>query len=436
MTVSDGRKIGADGCCKQPVGNTVNIAGASYTNSIGDPFLAAHRVDPDFDAKERAFYYVRVIECPTPPEEIEPMVTKFLWHWLNPPHRGCLGVLTVGLVLLAAAQLHAGVRGSVTLRDGSIIHGEVVDMVEGTLRLRASFGAADPFSIKWAEVTHLATSEPVTFVLTDGTSIKGTAQKGEPGVLQLLAEPLTIQIPIQLAAITAINPPRKRPLTFRANANFGGKLSEGNTVDRQINFLGKFGIRSEQLRLNIDIRWFYAEEDGSVTDRNGFGTMKLDAFVTKRWYGYIGSLSEQDTFDDLDLRSTLTSGPGYDLIHQGDFTSPYFNQMELSVDVGFGFFSENRKMGEDDTHSTGRWGMSFSWPVVSGIRIFHEHQGFPSLEDTTDYYINALQGVAFEVWKGLSLALQTIYKYDNAAPAGTGKSDFKALLTIGYDLEF
>ena len=67
VTVSDGRKIGADGGCKQPVGNTVNIAGASYTNSIGDPFLAAHRVDPDFDAKERAFYYVRVIECPTPP---------------------------------------------------------------------------------------------------------------------------------------------------------------------------------------------------------------------------------------------------------------------------------------------------------------------------------------------------------------------------------
>lgn len=110
--------------------------------------------------------------------------------------------------------------------------------------------------------------------------------------------------------------------------------------------------------------------------------------------------------------------------------------MELSVDVGFGFFSESRKMGEDDTHSTGRWGMSFSWPVVSGIRIFHEHQGFPNLEDPSDYYINALQGVALEVWKGLTLALQAIYKYDNTPPAGTEKSDTKALLTIGYGAEF
>jgi len=60
-----GRKIGKDGRCKTPVGSTVNIPDASYTNTIGDPLLTAHWVDPDFDPKQRAFYYVRVIEIPT-----------------------------------------------------------------------------------------------------------------------------------------------------------------------------------------------------------------------------------------------------------------------------------------------------------------------------------------------------------------------------------
>ena len=66
VAVSDDRKIGADGRAKKPVGNTVDVATATYTNTIGDALLTAHWKDPNFDPKERAFYYVRVLEIPTP----------------------------------------------------------------------------------------------------------------------------------------------------------------------------------------------------------------------------------------------------------------------------------------------------------------------------------------------------------------------------------
>lgn len=65
VACSDGRAI-QDRRCERPVGNTVDIEDASYTNTIGDPLLAAHWEDPDFDASQSAFYYVRVIEIPTP----------------------------------------------------------------------------------------------------------------------------------------------------------------------------------------------------------------------------------------------------------------------------------------------------------------------------------------------------------------------------------
>ncbi|MFN9775429.1 MAG: DUF3604 domain-containing protein [Burkholderiales bacterium] len=62
---SGNRKPGKDGKLP-PVGSTVNVADASYTNAIGAPYLAAHWKDPAFDPKLRAFYYVRVLEIPTP----------------------------------------------------------------------------------------------------------------------------------------------------------------------------------------------------------------------------------------------------------------------------------------------------------------------------------------------------------------------------------
>ena len=52
--------------CERPVGNTVNEADASYTNTIGEPLLTAFWKDPDFDPDQRAFYYVRVLEIPKP----------------------------------------------------------------------------------------------------------------------------------------------------------------------------------------------------------------------------------------------------------------------------------------------------------------------------------------------------------------------------------
>lgn len=66
VAVSDGRTIAADGRCKTPVGDTVNIEDATYSNSIGDAELRAVWSDPDFDSGLSAVYYARVMEIPTP----------------------------------------------------------------------------------------------------------------------------------------------------------------------------------------------------------------------------------------------------------------------------------------------------------------------------------------------------------------------------------
>jgi hypothetical protein len=62
---SGDREPGADGKLP-PVGNTVDVATATWTNTIGAAELIAYWRDPDFDPNQHAFYYARVIEIPTP----------------------------------------------------------------------------------------------------------------------------------------------------------------------------------------------------------------------------------------------------------------------------------------------------------------------------------------------------------------------------------
>lgn len=65
VACSDARQL-SDGSCSGPVGSSVDVETATFTNDIGEALLMAHWEDPDFDDGESAFYYVRVLEIPTP----------------------------------------------------------------------------------------------------------------------------------------------------------------------------------------------------------------------------------------------------------------------------------------------------------------------------------------------------------------------------------
>lgn len=66
---SGDRALDADGDLP-PVGDTVDIARARYENTIGAASLRTYWTDPDFDPSQRAFYYVRALEIPTPRHQV------------------------------------------------------------------------------------------------------------------------------------------------------------------------------------------------------------------------------------------------------------------------------------------------------------------------------------------------------------------------------
>lgn len=65
VACSDDRKI-VNRRCEKPVGNTVDVKTATYTNDIGDIGLFTYWEDPDFNPSVSAWYYIRVLEIPKP----------------------------------------------------------------------------------------------------------------------------------------------------------------------------------------------------------------------------------------------------------------------------------------------------------------------------------------------------------------------------------
>jgi hypothetical protein len=101
---ADNRKLDTKTGKLPPVGNTVNIKKATYTNDIGDSQLVAEWTDPDFDPTNSTVYYVRVLEIPTPrwstydavklgvepPKEVPSTIQERAWSspiWYTPDQK-------------------------------------------------------------------------------------------------------------------------------------------------------------------------------------------------------------------------------------------------------------------------------------------------------------------------------------------------------------
>ena len=66
----------------------------------------------------------------------------------------------------------------VTLRDGSVLYGEVVEMADGVLYIKTAAAADNLVKIKWVNVSKLAINHPIPFHLKEGSVLIGTATGG------------------------------------------------------------------------------------------------------------------------------------------------------------------------------------------------------------------------------------------------------------------
>jgi putative salt-induced outer membrane protein YdiY len=324
----------------------------------------------------------------------------------------------------------------VTLKDGGVLYGEVVEMSNGVLHFKTAAAADTIIKIKWANVEKLAINHPIPFHLKEGTVLIGTATEGPNGTINVKAEPLKGALEIPMDSIAAVNPIVQPPVIYVGTLNGGYSQATGNSHLRNASLLGDLVARSEQLRLTINGRYVYGDNDGELSARNARGTIKMDFFITKRFFWFASSYFEKDTFQDLKLRTALSSGPGYNFIEKGDYASPWLKDMSLYAEAGVSYFNEDYINTGDQTSLRGRWAVRLNWPILDERMTFYHYQEFyPSLQNTKDYFVTMDNGVRFKIIAGFVSGIQVTTRYNSAPTPGTGDTDNLYLLTLGYNFD-
>jgi putative salt-induced outer membrane protein YdiY len=324
----------------------------------------------------------------------------------------------------------------VTLKDGGVLYGEVVEMADGVLYIKTAAAADTVIKIKWANVEKLAINHPVPFHLKEGSVLIGTATEGPNGTINVRAEPLKGTMEVPLDSITALNPLIQSPVIYKGTLTGGYSQATGNSHLRNGSLLGDFVARSEQLRLTLNGRYVYGDKDNQLAARNARGLIKMDFFITKRLFWFASAYFENDHFQDLKLRTALSSGPGYQFIERGDYASPWLKDMTLYAEAGLSYFNEDFTNTADQSSFRGRWAVRLNWPVLDERMTFYHYQEFyPSLQNTKDYYVTMDNGVRFKLFEGFVSGIQVTTRYNSNPAPGTGDTDNLYLLTLGYSFD-
>lgn len=349
--------------------------------------------------------------------------------------------LLVILVMLVAAVGSAHATGEtppldvVTLKNGTTIYGEVIEMFGGILTLKTPTSPDNVIKLKWGEVAQLSVNHPIPFHLKEGTVLIGTASAGPDGNIHIVSEPLKGSLSVPVDAITSVNPVVQPPVIYSGSLTAGFSQTTGNSRLKNASILGDLVARSEQLRLSINGRYVYGENDHTLVARNSRGTIKLDFFITKRFYWFASAYVENDRFQDLKMRTALASGPGYQFIERGDFTG-VFKDMTFYTEAGVTYFNEDFRLAEDQSSIRARVSMKLNWPILDDrITFYHYNEFYPSMENTSNYYLTMDNGVRLKIWEGFVSGIQVTTRYNSKPAAGTGDTDNLYLFTLGYNFD-
>lgn len=339
----------------------------------------------------------------------------------------CLRILWGGLILLLSWAWPV-LADEVHLANSDRLTGEIVRMEKGSLLLKTAY--AGEVKLNWQEVVCITSEKELTFHLKNGEIWIGRADCPASGRIQIVGERIGESAELPLREIQAINPSPPPPaVTYRGNITGGGTVAKGNTDEAAASSSAFFEARSKRHRFTLGGRYNYGETDGEITARNALGRIKYDFFVREKLYSYAQARFEGDDFQDLNLRSTMGLGLGYQILDT--------KRTSLFAEAGVSYFNEDFDKAKDKSYASARESAGFELDILPGrVKFFHLHEFYYSLKESKSYFISSEQGFRFPLFRNFFANIQMDFSYNSKPAPGKEKADIRYIGSLGYEFTF
>jgi len=338
-----------------------------------------------------------------------------------PVNSKTIPILVAG-VLFASAS-HAD---TVVTSNGDALHGQIKQMKDGELEIGTPYADV---KLPWEQVRSASTDGSMVVTLTDGSKLIGTLSTTPSGKLSI--QPQTAEAPVAfpISAVTKLWPGDTPEPMLKVNGyvNIGVKATEGNTNTKSYHGDGEFVARTPKNRYTIGAELNYAEDNGQTTANDKRAYARYDYFLTQKWYVNTNMSFLKDEFQNLNLRSTLGAGMGYQFIETDD--------TKLGAELGGSYIREDYSDDlQDDSSIAARWALDYSQTFFdNAFTLFHHDELLKGVAADNDLFLAyTRQGIRFPLGSGLAGTVQVNYDYNGNPQGDNAYYDTTYLMTVGY----
>lgn len=327
-------------------------------------------------------------------------------------------------VLLGLLAAGAARADTVVLRNGDRLSGRVVSLEAGKLVFATTY--AGEVKLPWNQLRHLESDAKVRVQLADGTLLNGQLLAAPDGRARIKVSDLVETAPIPMEQVMALNPPLDRDkVKMSGHANLGGSFSRGNTEEDTLHADAEMVARTPSNRYTVGGEVNEASQQGVTTTSNWRLGMKYDHFFKDKRYLYTVGLFESDSQADLNLRTSLGFGAGWQLFED--------NERNLSLEAGLSLVNEDYELAADQSFPSLRAALKYDqlfWE--DRLKFFHASELLASVENSSDYLIKTRTGIRLPVSKAVNLSTQVNLDYDALPAPGKDSTDTALIFSVGY----